>query len=546
MKQILLFGLLIFGMTSYTNAKIKVYGKITGYDGKPTMLAHVAKSDDDAFAPLATADAQGNYSLYLDDTGFYSLTFFGTFHLYKEVKFYIPKELNEINIDVQLPPIVISNPNKVRLIGDFNSFKFDSEAIPFTLKDGKYTATVPNSGDTLRYQLLYELSPKEGLRSFNGSQADFYVKDRGNDFISCILTKEKNVQIMFDSTKYANSAVKALVSSKDSLTSKFLNLFVDCGKLRNNFLYYAQQKIVNKSYDSIEIVKLEYVDKYISKIEAESNPLIRALYIYNLWEIASYGGNTKTCTDKNLAKYSQELIKAFDAKSNIWENYYDLFYIIEAIESPFTNSYYQNVVANHPNPDVRDLALYKLLENTEAEKYKQYRDEYIQKYKTQFPNGRYIKTALRKYSPDRAIEIGKTIPDFKLPRLENLKDTLTANDLRGKYTLVDIWGTWCAPCRSEMPYLDSAFNIFKDKNFNIISIAFDRTPETVQKFREGKWKMPWTHAFVTGMYENPIADSFQIIGVPTVFLIDPNGKIIEDDSNLRGEDLIPTLQKHIK
>ena len=58
--------------------------------------------------------------------------------------------------------------------------------------------------------------------------------------------------------------------------------------------------------------------------------------------------------------------------------------------------------------------------------------------------------------------------------------------------------------------------------------------------------MPWTHAFVTGMYENPIADSFQIIGVPTVFLIDPEGKIIEDDSNLRGEDLIPTLQKHIK
>lgn len=58
--------------------------------------------------------------------------------------------------------------------------------------------------------------------------------------------------------------------------------------------------------------------------------------------------------------------------------------------------------------------------------------------------------------------------------------------------------------------------------------------------------MPWTHAFVTGMYENPIADSFQIIGVPMVFLIDPDGKIIEDDSNLRGDNLITTLQKNLK
>ncbi len=533
-------------MTSYTNAKIKVYGKITGYDGKPTMLAHVAKSDDDAFAPLATADAEGNYSLFVDEPGMYSLSYFGTFHFARTVKFFIPTDVKELNLDVPLSPIVIKDPSKLKVIGSFNKFNFDSTAIPLTYKDGKYSANVPNLSDTLQYQFLYDFSERIGERSFNGSQADFFIKDNGSDFRSCILTKEKSVQIIFDSTKYSNSAVKALVSSKDSLTTKFLNLFVDADKLLNNFLYYSQQKIVNKTYDSIEIVKLEYVNKYISKIEAEQNTLIRALHIYNLWEIASDGGNTKTCTDKNLAKYSQELIKTFDAKSNIWENYYDLFYIIEAIESPFTNSYYQNVVANHPNPDVRDLALYKLLENTDAEKYKQYRAEYVQKYKTQFPKGRYIKTALRKYSPERAIEVGKMIPDFILPRLENLKDSISAKDLRGKYTLVDIWGTWCAPCRSEMPHLDSAYNMFKDKNFNIISIAFDRTPETVQKFREGKWKMPWTHAFVTGMYENPIADSFQIIGVPTVFLIDPEGKIIEDDSNLRGEDLIPTLQKYIK
>ena len=133
-----------------------------------------------------------------------------------------------------------------------------------------------------------------------------------------------------------------------------------------------------------------------------------------------------------------------------------------------------------------------------------------------------------------------------MSKLENIGETLTPKDLLGKYTLIDVWGTWCAPCRLEIPHLDSAYNQFKDKGFNIFSIAFDRSPEAVQNFRKGKWAMPWTHAFATGLYENAIADKFQIIKVPTVFLIDPQGKIIETEENLRGDRLIPTLQKYLK
>ena len=223
-----------------------------------------------------------------------------------------------------------------------------------------------------------------------------------------------------------------------------------------------------------------------------------------------------------------------------------MFEVIQAIEDPYQSKYYQSIISEHPIKDVRDLALFKLLFFTKIEKYSKYKDEYFEKYKAQFPDGKFIKTVMREFSPDRAIVIGKMIPDFKLPRLENLKDSISAKDLLGKYTLIDVWGTWCAPCRVEMPHLDSAYKLFKNKNFNILSIAFDNSPATVQKLREGKWKMPWTHAFATGLYDNPIADIFQITGVPTVFLIDPQGKIIETDENLKRENLIPTLQKYLK
>ena len=546
MKHFLISVALLLLSFADANSKVKVYGKIVGHDGKPTKLAHISKYGDNSFFPIATADSEGNYSLYVDEPGINTLSYYGTFHFARSVKFFIPSDAKEVNLNVQLPPIVIKDPSNLKVIGSFNMFSFDSTAIPLTLKDGKYSANVPNLSDTLKYQLVYNFSGSLGVRSFNGSQADFFTKDDAEDFYACIQSPDKNVLISFDSSAFAKQAMKSTATSSDSIISKSINTFIECDKLIKNYYYNFDQQIIKKNQDSIEIVTLEYVDKMIAKFADEKNSIIRALYIYNLFEIIPFVTNTKSLADRNIGIYAQELIKAFDYKNNIWDNYYYLFCVIDAIESPYTNSYYQSVIAEHPNPNVRDLALYKLLEWTASKKYSQYKDEYFEKYKTQFPNGRHIKTALRKYSPERAITIGKLIPNFKLPRLENLNDTLTHIDLRGKYTLVDVWGTWCASCRSEMPYLDSAFNMFKDKNFNIISIAFDKSPEAIQKFREGKWKMPWTHAFATGMYENPIADSFQITGVPSVFLIDPQGKIIETEDNLRGDDLIPTLRKYLK
>ena len=546
MKQVLLFGILFFGIISNANSKIKVYGKIVGYDGKPTKLAHVAKSDDDAFAPLATADAQGNYSLYVDEPGINSLSYFGTFHFDRTVKFFIPSDAKEVNLNIQLPPVVIKDPSNLKVIGSFNKFKFDSTAIPLIYKDGKYSANVPNLSDTLQYQLVYDFSGRTGERSFNGSQADYFIKDGKSDFMSCLISKDKSFLISFDSSDYANEAVTSAATSRDSIISKSINTFIECDKLFKNYLYYSQQQMMKKNRDSMQVVMFEYINLILSKYADEKDSNIRALSYLYLFDIASAGGIFKALESIDLSKYAKELTNVFDTKSNVWQGYYSLFEVIQAMEAPYHNEYYQSIIADHPNQDVRDLALYQLLFYTQVEKYSKYKDEYFAKYKAQFPNGNSIKRVIREYSPERAIDIGKMIPDFKLPKLENLKDTLSANDLRGKYTLVDVWGTWCAACRIEMPHLDSAYNQFKDKGFNIISIAFDKSPEIVQKYREGKWKMPWTHAYVTGMYENPIADSFQIIGVPTVFLIDPQGKIIETRENLRGDKLIPTLQKYMK
>ncbi len=111
MKHLLIAAVILLLSFANANSKIKVYGKITGYDGKPTKLAHVSKYGDDSFTPIATADDEGNYSLFVDEPGINLLSYFGTFHFARTVKFFVPTDVKELNLDVQLPPIVIKDPS---------------------------------------------------------------------------------------------------------------------------------------------------------------------------------------------------------------------------------------------------------------------------------------------------------------------------------------------------------------------------------------------------------------------------------------------------
>ncbi len=546
MNRVAFLILLFFAISNSSNAQIKIYGKITGYDGKPTALAIVVEEKERGeFSQKAICDKDGNYSFDVEKSGIYTYFFAGTYHFDREVKFYVPENTKEFNIDVQLSPIVIADPSKLQIVGDFNKFDFQNGILPLELKDGRYSITLDNNSDTLKYQLAYDFPNRQGLRSFNGSNADYFIKDGGVDFISCIITKDKKVKIEFDSSAYSKEQTKSKLNSNNPETKKFINIFVENERLHNNFLYYSQQQMMKSNWDSMDIIKNQYVDKAIAAIDTESNKYIRAFKIINLFDIASYGQTMDKVNTKKLKKYAKEVVKVFDARSD-WGSFYCAFFIAEAIENPFKSKFLQDMAANNPSESTRERTLYSLLSATRSDKYKKYQKEYFEKFKKLYPNGKNIKSVLREFNPEKNIEIGKTIPDFSLAKLENLNDTISATDLKGKYYLLDVWGTWCGPCRLEMPHLDSAYAMFKDKNFGILSIAFDLSPADVIEFRKGKWKMPWLHAFATGLYKNPIADIFQITGVPFIFLIDPNGKIIEDARSLRGERLIPTLQKYLK
>ncbi|MBL4678196.1 MAG: AhpC/TSA family protein [Mucilaginibacter sp.] len=131
-------------------------------------------------------------------------------------------------------------------------------------------------------------------------------------------------------------------------------------------------------------------------------------------------------------------------------------------------------------------------------------------------------------------------PDFTHVDIDG--KTLSLSSFKGKYLLLDFWASWCVPCRGENPNVVKAFNKYKDKGLEILSVSLDKDP--------AKWRaavkqdgMPWNHMDDKGTKDG-IANLYKVIEIPTNFLIDPDGNIIA--FNLRGAALEEELAKVIK
>jgi len=119
-----------------------------------------------------------------------------------------------------------------------------------------------------------------------------------------------------------------------------------------------------------------------------------------------------------------------------------------------------------------------------------------------------------------AVPASTAAPDFSLKSLGG--KTVRLSDLRGQVVLVDFWATWCPPCRKALPHLQELHEEFQGKGLQVVGIATDQQgAKVVAPFVE-KIGLTFTVVLTDGKVDR---DFGGIRGIPTTFVIDPEGNI---------------------
>lgn len=123
-------------------------------------------------------------------------------------------------------------------------------------------------------------------------------------------------------------------------------------------------------------------------------------------------------------------------------------------------------------------------------------------------------------APAAALDAGDTAPDFRAPALEGALP-VSLSDYRGKVVYLDFWASWCAPCATALPVLDSFRDEFGADEFQVLAINVDSDPKKAVAFLS---RRPVGYPSVTDP-AGRLPQQFGIETMPTSFLIDRKGVI---------------------
>jgi thiol-disulfide isomerase/thioredoxin len=321
---------------------------------------------------------------------------------------------------------------------------------------------------------------------------------------------------------------KGNIATLSDLTTEFMNTEISSGDIYTNrtgryALMICQiispypelkplaERLFAQAYSNLEKNQLAAPDSS-SKTDLNKRAWYRYLYAYS-----NYVKSTQT--DK-LDQKELFLKKAFDySPDSIDRNhysayFYDMEFLFDFEEKPTFKLDYISLLTSTGTDTSSVLAF--LLKTALIE------PEYKSKLKEFYNKNHSSPQDFESYWRDAVNAHAQVAPPIYLPLLDE-KSFSSKNNL-GKWTLVDFWGTWCAPCRAEHPEMQKFYDsvVLKNSpNICLLTIACRDTKEKVLAYLKEK-----QFTFPVAMSDSKIENIYPVQGYPAKFLITPEGKYL--------------------
>jgi thiol-disulfide isomerase/thioredoxin len=131
-------------------------------------------------------------------------------------------------------------------------------------------------------------------------------------------------------------------------------------------------------------------------------------------------------------------------------------------------------------------------------------------------------TKLEKLQP------GSMAPTFAYANIKG--KTVSSEDLKGKVIYIDVWATWCGPCKGEIPHLKKMEAELHDEAIAFVSISIDNDKEAWEKMVLEK-ELGGYQLFAPKAWESSIVKDYAIRGIPRFIIIDKEGKLVDSNAS---------------
>lgn len=387
-----------------------------------------------------------------------------------------------------------------------------------------------NAMKTAKKQIIAYL-PKAEVEMFEFGQSAYYLEP--TVFLQKLDSFQKNGVILFK-------------KSEDTLFQKYATLDLEFygNHLLTNFLQY---------YGWNQINFMKYT-KMIEKLDPKSPG-----YMSKLMAMGSSNIFDKSLNEEDRIKLSELVYNKWDKENEMlfrnstwyrqaFQNY------ITFISAKYRTT--EDLLGKRTNPKVKELnAVRGEIKNPYILSYfdhsitklilKQSKDtavlnKYYNEYLTRASRQDYLLDIKKVYNNAVSYTDNSLAPEFSFK--DGLGQSVSLKSLRGKFVYIDVWATWCGPCKAEMPGLKKLEAAYKGKNLEFVSISVDKQQDA------NLWKEFVKNNGLKGIqlisdnaFETAFIEKMNINSIPRFILIDPSGKLIAADALRPSNDKLNTL-----